>query len=96
VFEILIFLLSQHGQHYYFTTKEQFCQEIAEGKFLEYAEVHGRIYGTSKQAVRNVLESGRVCMLDIDVQGARLLRKSDIRAIYVFIAPPSLEVRVKA
>lgn len=64
---------------------------MAEGKFLEYAEVHKNLYGTSVAAVRSVLESGRVCILDIDVQGARAIRKSPLRAIYVFIAPPSFE-----
>ncbi|PNW78908.1 hypothetical protein CHLRE_09g394102v5 [Chlamydomonas reinhardtii] len=81
----------QHGVHYYYTTKEQFAKEIGEGKFLEYAEVHGNLYGTSVAAVRDVLESGRVCILDIDVQGARAMRKSGLKGIFVFIAPPSLE-----
>ncbi|KXZ54697.1 hypothetical protein GPECTOR_4g765 [Gonium pectorale] len=81
----------QHGVHYFFTTKEQFAKEVGEGKFLEYAEVHGNMYGTSVAAVKSVLESGRVCILDIDVQGARAVRKSGLRGIFVFIAPPSLE-----
>lgn len=81
----------KHGEHYFFTTKEQFAKEIAEGRFLEYAEVHGNLYGTSVAAVRRVLEQGRVCILDIDVQGARAVRKSQLEAIFVFVAPPSLE-----
>lgn len=64
---------------------------MAEGKFLEYAEVHGNLYGTSIAAVKRVLEGGRVCILDIDVQGARSVRKTPLKAIYVFVAPPSLE-----
>jgi len=81
----------KHGEHYFFTTKEQFAKEVAEGKFLEWAEVHGNLYGTSVGAVRRVLETGRVCILDIDVQGARSVRKTPLKAIFVFIAPPSLE-----
>ncbi|GIL48537.1 hypothetical protein Vafri_5038, partial [Volvox africanus] len=81
----------QHGVHYFFTAKEQFAKEIGEGKFIEYAEVHGNLYGTSVAAVRSVLESGQVCVLDIDVQGARAVRKSGLKGIFVFIAPPSLE-----
>ncbi|GFR45255.1 hypothetical protein Agub_g6361 [Astrephomene gubernaculifera] len=81
----------QHGVHYFFTTKEQFAKDVGEGKFLEYAEVHGNMYGTSISAVQSVLESGRVCILDIDVQGARAMRRSGLKGIYVFIAPPSLE-----
>ncbi|KAF5841702.1 P-loop containing nucleoside triphosphate hydrolase protein [Dunaliella salina] len=81
----------KHGEHYFFTSKEQFAKEIAEDKFIEFAEVHGNLYGTSVTAVRKVLESGRTCILDIDVQGARLVRKTPLKAIFVFIAPPSLE-----
>lgn len=64
----------QHGVHYYFTTREQFAKEVEEGAFIEHAEVHGNLYGTSIAAVKTVLESGRVCILDIDVQGARSVR----------------------
>ncbi|KAG2499561.1 hypothetical protein HYH03_002506 [Edaphochlamys debaryana] len=81
----------QHGVQYYYTTKEQFAKEIGEGKFLEYAEVHGNLYGTSITSVQSVLDTGRVCILDIDVQGARSMRKAGLKGIFVFIAPPSLE-----
>lgn len=53
--------------------------------------MHGQLYGTSFAAVKQVLDSGKVCILDIDVQGARQVRQSGQKAIYVFIAPPSLE-----
>ncbi|KAK9809154.1 hypothetical protein WJX72_010332 [[Myrmecia] bisecta] len=81
----------QDNLHYHFTTKEQFEKEIAEGKFLEYAYVHDNIYGTSLKAVQDVAAKGKCCLLDIDVQGARQVRKSGLRAIFVFIAPPSEE-----
>eukprot|EP00798_Chlamydomonas_sp_ICE-L_P005326 gene5326-33711_t len=81
----------QNGEHYHFVTKEDFCKDIAEGKFLEYAEVHGNLYGTSFSAVQAVQASGSCCVLDVDVQGARNIRKSGARAIIVFLAPPSLE-----
>ena len=69
----------QHGVHYYYTTKEQFTKEIGEGRFIEHAEVHGNLYGTSFAAVRSVLDTGRSCILDIDVQGARLVRKTALK-----------------
>ena len=53
--------------------------------------MHQNLYGTSVQAVKNVLGSGRVCILDIDVQGARSVRKTGLKSIVVFVAPPSLE-----
>ena len=67
-------LLTQDGVHYHFTTRTKMEKEIKEGKFLEYAYVHDNIYGTSFQAVQDVAKSGRCCVLDIDVQGARQVR----------------------
>jgi guanylate kinase len=80
-----------NGVHYHFTTHDKMEADIAAGKFLEYAHVHKNIYGTSIQAVQDVADSGRCCVLDIDVQGARQVRKAPLKAIFVFIAPPSLE-----
>jgi hypothetical protein len=57
--------------HYHFTSHEAMEAEIAAGKFLEHAHVHKNIYGTSIQAVQDVANAGRCCVLDIDVQGAR-------------------------
>merc|ERR1712157_168236 len=72
--------------------------EIAQGKFIEYAHVHGNIYGTSIAAVRTVKESGKICILDIDVQGVRKVKESTLDPHYIFIAPPSrdaLESRLR-
>ena len=57
--------------------------------------VHGNVYGTSKQAVMEVVERGKVCLLDIDVQGARAVRCSSIPCVLVFIMPPSMAVLEK-
>jgi len=78
------------GIHYHFTTVEQIQKEIKEGKFVENANVHGNLYGTSKEAIDVVLKSGKICILDIDVQGADQVKKSSLKPYYVFIAPPSL------
>jgi len=66
-------------------------KEIAEGKFVEHANVHGNQYGTSKAAVEKVLGLGKICILDIDVQGAEQVKKSSLKARFVFITPPSVE-----
>ena len=66
-----LFLHSQDGEHYHFTTREAFESGIERGDFLEHAHVHANIYGTSVQAVRALADDGRCCVLDIDVQGAR-------------------------
>ena len=80
-----------HGTHYNFVDKSTMERDIENGKFLEYAHVHQNIYGTSFAAVKTVTKSGKICLLDIDVQGAELVKKSDLNAAYVFIAPPSME-----
>ena len=80
------------GVHYNFTTVESFQQEIAADKFVEHAEVHGRYYGTSVAAVQSVQSTGKVCILDIDVQGVQNVKKADLECKYIFIAPPSMEV----
>lgn len=81
----------ENGVHYNFTTVDAMKKEIAEGKFIEHAEVHGNYYGTSVAAVKSLQDDGKICILDIDVQGARNVKKSSLKAHYVFIAPPSME-----
>eukprot|EP00543_Licmophora_paradoxa_P014004 CAMPEP_0202457794 /NCGR_PEP_ID=MMETSP1360-20130828/14709_1 /ASSEMBLY_ACC=CAM_ASM_000848 /TAXON_ID=515479 /ORGANISM="Licmophora paradoxa, Strain CCMP2313" /LENGTH=386 /DNA_ID=CAMNT_0049077959 /DNA_START=18 /DNA_END=1178 /DNA_ORIENTATION=+ len=87
-----------NGVHYNFTSAEQMKKDIAAGKFIEHAEVHGNYYGTSIAAVESVQSKGKVCVLDIDVQGVKNVKKSQLNPIYLFIAPPSvesLEVRLR-
>lgn len=66
-------------------------KEIAEGKFIEHADVHGNIYGTSFASVLKVANSNKICILDIDVQGVQQVMKSGMKAEFVFIKPPSFE-----
>ena len=68
-------------------------QNLANGnEFIETAEFSGNQYGTSKQAVQDVLQSGKICILDIDVLGVKAVKKTDLDPKYVFIKPPSLQV----
>ncbi|XP_018336360.1 guanylate kinase-like [Agrilus planipennis] len=80
------------GKHYHFTTAEKMKQDIEEGKFIENATFGGNMYGTSKDAVKTVLDQGKVCVLDIDVQGVKQIKKTDLNPFYVFIKPPNLNV----
>ena len=75
---------------YNFIDRGQFDQLIAQGDFLEYAEVHGNYYGTSRSFVCPRLEKGQDVLLDIDVQGALNVRKAMPEAVLIFLAPPSL------
>ncbi|CAH2057583.1 unnamed protein product [Thlaspi arvense] len=79
------------GVHYHFTDRIVMEKEIKAGKFLEFASVHGNLYGTSIEAVEVVADAGKRCILDIDVQGARSVKASSLEAIFIFICPPSFE-----
>ncbi|MBX7173574.1 MAG: guanylate kinase [Pyrinomonadaceae bacterium] len=80
------------GVHYNFISHEQFENLIKQEEFLEYAEVHGNYYGTSKTQVDHETSVGRDIILEIDVQGATLVREKAKDAIGIFILPPSFEV----
>jgi guanylate kinase len=80
------------GRDYVFLSEDEFRAGIAAGRFLEHADVHGNLYGTPADQVEAVLDSGRTCLLNIDVQGAATLRENGVDAVYVFLAPPSWEV----
>ena len=84
----------QDGVDYHFVTREQMKRDIDAGLFVEHAEVHGNLYGTSIAAVQDVMKKGRVCLLDIDVQGAESVRKSSLSKMcsFVFFAPPTAAV----
>lgn len=81
----------RHGRDYLFLSREAFLEGVAAGRFLEHAEVHGHLYGTPRASVEQVLATGRICLLVIDVQGAATLRERGTDARFVFLAPPSPE-----
>lgn len=85
----------ENGREYHFVTRDEMLKAIENNEFLEYAEFSGNIYGTSKKAVQTVLESGKICALDVDIQGVKSLKKSNLNPIYCFVKPPSLEVLEK-
>ncbi|PPD79782.1 hypothetical protein GOBAR_DD23304 [Gossypium barbadense] len=83
-------IMEKNGVHYHFTERSIMEKDIKDGKFLEFASVHGNLYGTSIEAVEAVADSGKRCILDIDVQGAKSVRASSLDAIFIFISPPSM------
>ena len=80
----------QDGRDYRFVDVPEFLQRVSRGEFLEWAEVHGNYYGTSKDWVEAELTAGRDVLLEIDWQGAQQVKKSFPEAIGIFILPPSL------
>ncbi|GLH01271.1 hypothetical protein R5R35_007026 [Gryllus longicercus] len=85
----------EDGKHYHFTSKEVMQDAIAKGEFLETAVFSNNMYGTSKAAVDRVSRSGKVCVLDIEVQGVQQVKETDLKPLYIFVKPPSLMVLEK-
>lgn len=86
----------EDGVDYHFLSQDDFLQRIERGEMLEYARVHGNYYGTLKATVKEALEQGTDVLLDIDVQGAMTIRKTDDAMVReslvdVFIMPPTIE-----
>lgn len=78
------------GIHYFFKTEEQFDELILENKFLEYAGVYGRKYGTLREFVEKKLAEGKDVLLEIDVQGALHVRGAVPDSVMIMLVPPSL------
>lgn len=88
----------QPGREYYFVTVPEFQELIGQGEFLEYAQVFDNYYGTGRRPVEQQLRQGRNVILEIDWQGARLVRKAMPECSSIFILPPSrsaLEERLR-
>jgi len=79
------------GVHYYFLDEESFRRDIEQGRFIEYAEVYDRWYGTPEAPLEKQLATGRTVLLNIDVQGAEELMDRGVKGLYLFIEPPDLE-----
>ncbi|RKX41553.1 MAG: guanylate kinase [Thermotogae bacterium] len=79
------------GEDYFFVSEEEFKRMIEEDAFLEWARVHGYLYGTPRKFVEDTVNKGKDVILDIDVQGALSVKKKVEDAVYIFIAPPSIE-----
>lgn len=83
----------ENGREYNFTTREEFERMIAEGKFLEHAQVFGNhYYGTARQSLEEARRLGHDLLLDIDVQGAAQVRKAVPEAVSIFVLPPTPKV----
>jgi len=80
------------GIDYHFIPEESFRSKIEEGEFLEWAEVHGNLYGTSTIETEKIRAGGEDILLDVDVQGATQVRKAQPDAVTLFIMPPSFAV----
>lgn len=79
------------GRDYHFLDRPGFEAMIAEGRFLEWAEVHGHFYGTGREVTREALATGNDLVLDIDVQGASQVRAGDVPSVSIMLLPPDFD-----
>jgi guanylate kinase len=81
-----------NGREYFFVSREVFEEMVAAREFLEWACVHGNLYGTAKRQVREETSTGIDIVLEVDVQGAESVRELPLDSVSIFILPPSFEV----
>lgn len=81
----------KHGREYFFASKSEFDAMVAANAFVEWAEVHGNRYGTSKKAIEERMSQGADVILEIDFQGAVQIKQIFANAVLIFILPPSWE-----
>ncbi|CAF9931929.1 MAG: hypothetical protein HETSPECPRED_008220 [Heterodermia speciosa] len=82
----------QNGREYNFTTKEEFLDLANKKGFIEHAQFGGNLYGTSFKAVEDVANKGRICVLDIEMEGVKQVKQTQLNARFLFLSPPSLEI----
>ncbi len=78
------------GRDYVFLSRDEFKRRIDAGEFVEWAEVHGELYGTLRTETERRLDAGKNVLLDIDVQGGRTVRKAYPDGVFIFVLPPTL------
>ncbi|PWA25449.1 hypothetical protein CCH79_00005405 [Gambusia affinis] len=85
----------ENGRDYHYVTREAMQAAINNGEFIENAEFSGNLYGTSKAAVQAVQAKNLICILDIDMQGVKNIKKTNLNPMYISIQPPSMEILEK-
>ena len=79
----------QHGREYWFVDEPEFQAMVGRGEFFEWAQVHGKLYGTSRLAIQDLLARGEDVVLEIDWQGALQIKRLFEHTVLIFILPPS-------
>lgn len=82
----------KNGREYYFVSRELLEKEIEAGKFIEFGEYKGNLYGTSAESVKKIVSSGHVCVLSPHYQALKMLRTPQLKPYIIYIKPPSLDV----
>ena len=86
----------QNGKEYYFVSRDEMQRMISNNEFVEHTEFSGNFYGTSKKAVQDALKSGKIIILEVDIEGVKALSKLDeFKSIFIFIKPPSKQMLIE-
>ncbi|TRZ02789.1 hypothetical protein DNTS_028826, partial [Danionella cerebrum] len=88
-------LSSVTSEDYHFVSREKMQEGIDNDEFIENAEFSGNMYGTSKSSIEDVQAQNLICILDVDIQGVKNIKKTDLNPIYISIQPPSMEILEK-
>ena len=81
-----------HGVHRHFLTEQQFKEDIDKGKFLEYNQYAGNLYGSQYEYIQNIIDQKKLCVIEVEIEGAKAFSKSSIKCNFLFVRPPSIEV----
>lgn len=81
----------QSGKNYHFTTRQEMEQDIRAGMYLENGDFEGNLYGTKVDSIREVMRSGKMCILDVNPTALKILKNPEFMPFVVFIAAPSLD-----
>ncbi|KAF1350844.1 P-loop containing nucleoside triphosphate hydrolase protein [Delphinella strobiligena] len=82
----------QNGVEYHFVTKDDFLKLVDAGGFIEHAQFGSNYYGTSVQSVKDVAQQNRTCILDIEMEGVKQVKKTNLNARYLSLQPPSIDI----
>ncbi|MCL4136149.1 UNVERIFIED_CONTAM: hypothetical protein GTU68_013990 [Idotea baltica] len=81
----------EEGVHYHFVSQDKMKEAIEKGEFIEHAQYSGNLYGTNEKAVQEVMDSNRICILDIEMEGVKQVKNTDLNPHFIFVKPPSIE-----
>ncbi len=81
-----------NGKDYFFVTEAEFMQMVRREEFAEWARVHNNLYGTHAGFLKRTMDGGTDVLLDVDVQGAKLLKTRFPEGVFIFVLPPSMEI----
>eukprot|EP00842_Homolaphlyctis_polyrhiza_P002418 jgi/Hompol1/3177/HPOL_006385-RA len=82
----------ENGVHYHFVSRAEMEKMIDEGKFIQVVSLFGNMYGTSMEAVDKVTEEGKICIMDLEVEGVIALKKSHLKSRYIYVTTPNMAV----